>query len=217
MTLLPIFPLNSVLFPGGTMPLHIFEPRYRELIGDCLAQDAPFGVALIRSGPEVGDYAEPFNVGTSARITRAEELPDGRLNIVVVGQDRFRILSTNRSRAFLQAEVEWAPRDDAGIPPDDPVVGRARRLFEETFRLSLVLGDQWASRVGLPAQPGRLADFVAARLEMSLPAKQRLLETDSVRELLEAEAEALEQAAVELQAQVALVHFKKYRDFGQTN
>src|ERR1700757_4702903 len=89
---LPLFPLNTVLFPGMALPLRIFEPRYRLMIEECLTSGGSFGVALISSGREVGDPAVPHRVGTSARIAGAERLSDGRLNIEVVGQERFHIL-----------------------------------------------------------------------------------------------------------------------------
>lgn len=82
---LPLFPLNTVLFPGMALRLHIFEPRYRLMVADCLANGGLFGVVLIRSGREVGEPAVPHSVGTTAHISGAERLPDGRLNIEVFG------------------------------------------------------------------------------------------------------------------------------------
>ena len=217
MTMLPIFPLNTVLFPGGTMPLHIFEPRYLRMIGGCVEREETFGVALIRSGEEVGDIAEPYDIGTSARITRAERLPDGRLNIVVVGVERFRIRATDRTELYLQAEVDYCPRDDRSLAVDDSTLSGVRSLFERYFRLTFLLGDQWAGRIGMPGRPARLVDFIASRLEISTPAKQALLETDSLLEVLETESAMLEQAVEQLTEQVALMNFKKYRDFGRLN
>ena len=76
---LPLFPLNVVLFPGMSLPLHIFEERYKAMIGACSEHDTPFGVLLIKEGQEVGDPAEPFQVGTTARITEVQQLEDGRM------------------------------------------------------------------------------------------------------------------------------------------
>src|SRR4051812_43493059 len=90
---LPLFPLNTVLFPGMPLPLHIFESRYREMITVCSRDERPFGVVLIREGQEVGEPAEPFTVGTMARIVGVDRLPDGRMNIVTVGTQRFRLLN----------------------------------------------------------------------------------------------------------------------------
>src|ERR1035437_897137 len=81
---LPLFPLNVVLFPGQTLPLHIFEPRYRTMIQRCIEQGQPFGVVLARE-----EDASPYTIGTAARITQIERLPDGRMNILTVGVERF--------------------------------------------------------------------------------------------------------------------------------
>ena len=91
LTRLPLFPLNLVLFPGMDLPLHIFEERYRNMIGECLENDTPFGVVLIKEGPEVGAPAEPERIGTSTRILRSEILDQGRMNIMTKGQQRFEI------------------------------------------------------------------------------------------------------------------------------
>src|SRR5256885_13737890 len=88
---LPLFPLHSVLFPEATLALQIFEPRYREMIGRCLAHDETFGVALIQNGDEVGDAATPRRVGTEAAIIASDRSKDGRYEIVAAGRRRFEI------------------------------------------------------------------------------------------------------------------------------
>jgi Lon protease-like protein len=105
---LPLFPLHSVLCPGIALPLHIFEPRYREMIGHCLETGSPFGVVLIRDGREVGPLAGHIaDVGTTAAIRQAGRYPDGRLDIVTVGETRFRIVSVDpASQAYLVGTVE---------------------------------------------------------------------------------------------------------------
>ena len=91
LTTLPLFPLNLVLFPGMDLPLHIFEERYKNMIQECLHNDSPFGVVLIKEGLEVGEPAEPERIGTSTRILRSEVLDQGRLNIMTKGDRRFEI------------------------------------------------------------------------------------------------------------------------------
>src|SRR6185503_19425073 len=98
---LRLFPLNTVLFPGMRMPLHIFEERYRLMIRECIEQDAPFGVLLIREGEETGGSAVPHGVGTTARITQVEYLDDGRMNIFTIGQERFRLSELSTDREYL--------------------------------------------------------------------------------------------------------------------
>lgn len=217
MALLPIFPLNTVLFPGGLLPLHIFEPRYQLMIGECIEHERQFGVVLIRSGREVGGNAEPFEVGTTARITRFEQLPGGRLNIVVAGSERFRILSTDSSMPYLQAEIELAPRDDSTVAPDDELLGRVRGLFERLVRTTFALGDQWAGHVGLPTRPARLVDFVAARLEIPTEIKQNLLEADEIENVLATEAEILDEVVERLERRLHAAQYRKLQDFGRLN
>ena len=103
---LPIFPLNTVLFPGMPLKLHIFEERYKLMINRCYQNGQPFGVALIKSGQAVGGRAEPFLVGCTAVITEMEPLPGGRMNIVAVGHERFVAHSFKYDQPYLVAEVE---------------------------------------------------------------------------------------------------------------
>ena len=108
MSTLPLFPLNTVLFPGQMLPLHIFEPRYRQMIGECAQNGTPFGVVLIRQGEEVGDPdTEPYDVGTTAHIVQIERLEDGRMNIICVGHSRFRIQHLLRDADYLRGEIDW--------------------------------------------------------------------------------------------------------------
>jgi Lon protease-like protein len=187
MARLPLFPLNTVLFPGATLPLHIFEDRYRTMISRCIDERAPFGVVLIREGEEVGATAEPFDVGTTARVARVQRLPDGRMNIVTLGDRRFRILALDTTEPYLQGDVDYLESEGADTPPARDAAARVAALFGEQFRLTLAVSAQWVRRVDLPDDPGRLADFVAAHLELSSEVKQQLLETLSVPERLRRE------------------------------
>ncbi len=91
----PLFPLNTVLFPGGPLPLRIFEPRYLSMVSHCMRNDSPFGVLLIREGQEAGS-ATTHNIGTLARISDWYQGSDGLLGITAIGEERFRLLSTTR-------------------------------------------------------------------------------------------------------------------------
>src|SRR5512137_1544687 len=106
---LPLFPLNTVLFPGQMLPLHIFEDRYRLMIRRCLAEDLPFGVVLIKRGSEVGAEAEPHEVGTIARILKSSHQSDGTIDIVTVGQERFCIDHLIHDQPYLRGEVKTLP------------------------------------------------------------------------------------------------------------
>lgn len=115
---LPIFPLNAVLFPGGVLPLKIFEQRYMDMAKDCLKHDQPFGVCLIAAGSEVGAPAAPHAIGSSARIT-AWDMPQlGVLNVTACGGQRFRILEHAADpHGLIRASVTWiAPEARAQVP-----------------------------------------------------------------------------------------------------
>src|SRR5258707_10636188 len=106
MPALPMFPLGSVLFPYALMPLHVFEPRYRQLVDRCLAGDGTFGVVLIERGSEVGGGDVRFDVGTRTRIHRAEQLDDGRWVLLTVGTERISVRRWLPDDPFPRAEIE---------------------------------------------------------------------------------------------------------------
>ena len=111
----PLFPLNTVLFPGGPLPLRIFETRYIDMVKDCVKDDAPFGVLLIREGGETG-AATTHTVGTLARITDWYQGSDGLLGVTAVGERRFRLLSSERLASGLNVgEIELLP-DEPSMP-----------------------------------------------------------------------------------------------------
>ena len=118
LTLLPLFPLDVVLLPGTPLPLHIFEPRYKEMIGECVANEAPFGVirALEEGIADIGCTAEI--------VTVTKEYPDGRLDLISEGRHRFEVLQLNEERSFLRAEILLVP-DEAGSATEE---ARAREL-----------------------------------------------------------------------------------------
>ena len=188
---LALFPLNTVLFPGMPLPLHIFEERYKLMIDRCIQESAPFGVVLIRSGEDVGGDAEPYDFGTTARIGRFERLPGGGFNLLALGTSRFRIDSLDRSEPYLAGDVELVDDEDAATPEAKAAAERVRGLFAEHFRLVLAVTGQWVDKLETPQTPAGLADYVASQLELPPAAKQRLLEMLSVPDRLRAEIEML--------------------------
>ena len=177
---IPLFPLGTVLFPGGPLPLRIFETRYIDLVRRCLRDDSGFGVVLIREGVEAGGPALTYDVGTYARIVDFSQQPDGLLGIRAVGERRFRILERRRARDGLNvADVEWLPAD---VPQPLP---------EEFAELGPAL-DAILAQVGEPyaSLERRLDDaaWVAGRLAEILPIppgqKQHCLELDDPVERL---------------------------------
>jgi hypothetical protein len=215
--LLPIFPLGTVLFPGGTLPLQIFEERYKLMISRCIEEQRAFGVVLIKAGVEVGGDAIPFGVGTTARIARVERLPQGRFSLLTIGVERFRIIDADRSLPYLQAAVEYLARPDGAEDATRAVAARVSAMFADHYRWTLQLGDQWTRQVSLPSRPEMLADFVANRLEVDVGVKQELLEASTVRHCLEREESILMETNRSLLARVQSRYRQKFGGFGATN
>jgi uncharacterized protein len=134
-----LFPLNIVLFPGGPLPLRIFETRYLDMVRSCMRGDQRFGVALIREGGEVGP-AETFDVGTMAKIIDFHQLSDGFLGLSCVGEQRFRILSRSRQADGLNlVQIDWVAAE-----PAIPVPERHARLAELLKTVLPELGEVYA-------------------------------------------------------------------------
>jgi Lon protease-like protein len=134
-----LFPLNIVLFPGGTLPLRIFETRYVDMVRSCMRGDQRFGVVLIREGSEVGP-AETFEVGTMAKIIDFHQLSDGFLGLSCIGEQRFRILTRGRQADGLNlAQIEWM-----GVEPNVAVPERHARLAELLQTVLPQLGEVYA-------------------------------------------------------------------------
>ena len=179
---LPLFPLNLVLFPGMALPLHIFEERYKAMIGDCLQRDAPFGVALIRSGPEVGAPAEPHRTGTTARVLRSQLLEEGRMNIMTKGERRFEIVQLTQQTPHLEARVRYLDE-----PVGENFAGVSPELADEYYRLVrnlAALTGGYASQVELPSDPVALSYGIAGSLELPAPLRQELLEAPTADDRL---------------------------------
>ena len=175
-----LFPLGIVLLPTEVVPLHIFEERYKELVGECLELDREFGLVY-------ADDDGVREVGTRARVADVlERFDDGRLNILVAGGERFRVERLTRGRSFLTAEV--VPAEDEDAPADEELLERALEAFRALAAL--------AGGGEEPEEPSAFA--IAARVELPVEAKQELLESRSeperlqrVRDLLDALREAL--------------------------
>lgn len=186
MMTLPLFPLNTVLFPGIPVYLHIFEARYKQMIEQCIAEERSFGVVLIREGVEVGGSAEPYAVGCTAQIIRSQRLEEGRLNIVALGQRRFRVAHLNYDQPYLVGEVEIAPvcshesaeqlinAEHRLMPWIERYVGALRQFREVRY-----FPDE------LPDDPLMLAYAAAHILQIPPNKKQALLEIDAALTLLE--------------------------------
>lgn len=214
---LPLFPLNSVLFPGATLALHVFEERYKQMIGWCLENDSPFGVLLVRSGSELEEAAEPFDVGTTARIIRVQRLDEGRMNLVCLGQQRFRLSRKVSENPYMVGEVQALESTEGESEEARELADTVAALLAEYYRLFLAVSNQWSRQIAMPSSPSELADFVAPRLSVSLWTKQRLLEELSVRRRLEMELDTLSDAIRDLTPKVEAARAHRWRALGPMN
>jgi len=181
-SLLPIFPLELVLLPGVPLPLHIFEPRYKEMIAECLEQKKPFGVVRASSDgvAEIGCTAEIMSV--------TKKYDDGRMDILTRGVDRFEVLEVNEERSFLRAEIAMVQDEDEDEDGDE---GGAHKPIAEMVTQAVRLHAEIAKLAGAePSGPdehaGNLSFLLAGSLPLDLDFKQSLLATLSEAKRLKA-------------------------------
>jgi len=180
---LPLFPLHTVLFPYAQLQLHVFEDRYREMVRSCVEFDRPFGIVLIRDGSEIGGPASPYMVGTAVRILRVIPYDDGRMDIHVEGERRFRIRELDEdSKPYLVGRVE--PVVELELEESEEtrdLLYQAREQFEQLIQ-KIFARQEFDVRVKLPPDPMVLSFTIANMLHMENLAKQRLLETTDTLE-----------------------------------
>jgi Lon protease-like protein len=185
MSLLPQFPLGTVLFPSMVLPLHIFEIRYRVLIQDLLdSESQTFGVVLIERGSDVGGDDQRSSVGTLTKLIKAEQFPDGRWNVVTVGTERFRVQEWHDDDPYPKAEIELWPDADEGVVNQDrftEVHGRFERMMALASEAGVDTG-------ALPQlEPTALGTMqLSALLPIEAFDKQRLLSLPGANERLDA-------------------------------
>lgn len=181
---LPLFPLETVLFPHAELRLHIFEDRYRQMVRACIENGTTFGIVLIRSGFVVDGPAEPFMVGTQVSITSAHTYADGKIDLHLHGVDRFRIRKLDDSSAVLHGQIEVLNEDP--VPDTEhaaEVVAEAKEAFERLVRRILSRPD-FAIQVQFPPDPTELSFAIANLLHFDTREKQLLLEmTDTIQRL----------------------------------
>jgi uncharacterized protein len=187
-TMLPLFPLGAVLYPGMLLPLHIFEERYRRLVRDLLdgAEPRRFGVIAIRKGRETGidGVHSLYEIGCTATLRRVEEREDGRFDIVSVGTRRFRLLTLDRTRPYLQGEVEMLADEPADPAKAGPAVAGVQAAFREYLDALTEWGGATVRLEDLPDEPELLSFIVAAAMVIDLPERQAMLaEPDTLRRL----------------------------------
>ena len=181
---LPLFPLNTVLFPGMVLPLRIFEDRYKLMISYCLEEERPFGVLLIREGTEVGGPAVPYRVGTTTVIAGVSRLEDGEMNIITIGSERFRLRSLRRDQAYLVGDAEPWPLLSGSTEQAEVLVGPIRALFRQYLDLLTQAEGHKITIEEVPTDPRTLALTLAIALQLRMPEKQRLLMQPTVSQML---------------------------------
>jgi hypothetical protein len=203
---LPIFPLNTVLFPGVTLPLHIFEDRYRTLISSLLEvpdeEARVFGIVAIREGYEVGTRGvhSVQRLGCSALLTTVETYDDGRYDIEVVGQRRMRVDALDTGGDFLVGEVAWLD-EPAGEDPEQAAAQALRTFHVYRQRLEELSGRDGPAMSDLPDDPGELSYVLAASSLLTQQDRQALLEAEDAADRLRLTTSMLR---VEMKAMKAL-------------
>jgi Lon protease-like protein len=188
---LPLFPLNTVLFPHMPLPLQVFERRYKLMLRDCLDAGQSFGVVAIREGEETGAPAVPHDVGTLAKIVNMERLDDGRVKLLITGTTRFRVLRTSDDRPYLRGSVRFLA--ERGDDPEDTreVMQGVAAAFADYRTLLRQLADSEPESIEPPLEPELLSYLVAALLNVPLSLKQELLALDRTDHRLQAELRIL--------------------------
>ena len=184
---LPLFPLNTVLFPGGPLPLRIFETRYLDMVRRCLREESGFGVVRIAAGPEAGGAAEFAAVGTEAKIVDFSRLEDGLLGISCIGLGRFRVVETWRQDDGLNVGLveALAPEPAVAVPGDLAFLADVlRKILPE-------LGELYANVPGRFDDAAWVGHRLSELLPLATPDKQALLEHDDPLERLAAIAPAI--------------------------
>ena len=198
---LRLFPLNAVLFPGAALNLHIFEPRYKQMMKECLAAGEPFGVCLVREGDEVGDPdAIPCDVGTTAEIVETTPIEGGRRLVSAIGRARFRIVEIVSRDPFIVADVEAVPDDE---PMEASVleglISEIRAVFREYLRLLVEVSGREFD-IDLPRSPVEASFLIGDALQVADSMKQRLLELSSTQQRLTVELGFLRRMLPQLRA-----------------
>lgn len=209
---IPLFPLNTVLFPGAKLPLHIFEDRYKLMLQRCMEGDGQFGIVLIRKGKEVGGLAEPFEVGTIARIIHVDPLPDGQMKILVRGEQRFRIVELVQEEPYPVGRVELLSNRFVTVSPNlTRMANRLSALLYRYIELREIADKLALADMMLPTDIASLCFRIGALLDVPLREKQALLEAEDLNDLLSHELEILDREVRRLQRATFWYQFLRER------
>jgi Lon protease-like protein len=199
---LGLFPLRTVLLPGAALRLHIFEDRYKAMIGDCVDSGEPFGVLLDRNANETGDALDPADVGTTAQIGEVTKLPEGRLYIVTRGARRFRVERVVQKKPFWAAEVSYLS-EPVGRGEAATLQAIAADRFTEYLQALLALFGRELESVQMPDDVTASSYLIADALQVEMQVKQQLLEAATCVDRLRSELALLETETTRLRALAA--------------
>ena len=195
---LPLFPLPIVLFPGAPLPLHIFEPRYRQMLADVRKKNNLFGLSYFDASSATTDHPLPGHIGCVAEISETQTMPDGRSNILTVGLIRYRAGDyVDRGEPYLVARVSFFEDEDEDESLLDKSSREVAEIFTRIARAVRLINDE---RANLPdisdTDPQRLSFLVAAAMEVDTDVKQELLELRVTSERLRRLHDMLDRAVV---------------------
>lgn len=187
---LPLFPLNLVLFPMQSLALHVFEERYKLMIQHCIDTDSPFGVVLLEQGAaEEGRSrveAKPRNIGCTAHISQVQKLADGRMNIIVVGRERFKVLEFKHDKPYFEGLVEHFPLSPTAQPIPATTIDGLNRCVTRYLQVLQKAGRVQPGKRKLPGDPLTLASLAAVLLhDVAVSQRQSLLEAEDLGVLFE--------------------------------
>lgn len=197
---IPLFPLDLVLFPGMVQPLHIFEPRYREMTRFCLDSNISFGVTLATPESQFGQE-QPERYGTLARIADYQRLPDGRYNLITVGVQRFEALELRHEKPYMSGKVRLLP-EDIGDGDIASLQMETRSLLDDYLSLVLSVMEGGETSIAVPKDTVELSYFIAVCLPCADEVKQTLLEAQTAVDRLTRERELLRIEIAAISAQI---------------
>lgn len=183
---LPLFPLNTVLFPGIPITLHIFEDRYKLMINECIRAQQPFGIVLLRSGAEVrgmGSEAVPYRVGCTALVAQSQPLGSGRMNIVAIGQERFLISDLDHSNAYLMGQVDPYPLENTDVQGFAALMTQLRPWVDRYLTILEKTENVRIHPRQMPQDDLALAYLAASLLKIDMHQKQELLSAPNTYDL----------------------------------
>lgn len=181
---LPLFPLNTVLFPGMPISLHIFEERYKQLMNHCINTKQPFGVVLIKQGRDIDLQVDSHTIGCTAQISRVQQLSQGRMNILALGQERFRIFELKYDKPYLVGMVESLPLRDHDMNAVTQGIARLRPMISRYLDILKDAGQVQFDSSQLPNDTTTIAYLSAVLLQIPTEQKQTLLASERTSEML---------------------------------